>query len=210
MATEPQIAANRRNSKKSTGPKSPEGKLTVSKNAVRHGLLANNGLLPDEDPEEFARFFAEIFESLDPAGASEESLVERIIWLTWRLGRARRAEAGRYIWNRYPAVRVKVFDFDDKEYRAAVEDAVRAQYRPTNPDATPEEQIAADASIGAIATRTIESGYYAQAWSPEFHLSLSKYESRLERQRQKLLAQLDKLQTARKKSSGEKPNSGAP
>jgi hypothetical protein len=39
MATEAQIAANRRNAKKSTGPKTPEGKKTVSQNAVRHVLL---------------------------------------------------------------------------------------------------------------------------------------------------------------------------
>jgi hypothetical protein len=38
MATERQIAANRRNAQKSTGPKSASGKKQSSKNAYRHGL----------------------------------------------------------------------------------------------------------------------------------------------------------------------------
>jgi hypothetical protein len=38
MATKRQIAANRRNAKKSTGPKSASGKKQSSQNALRHGL----------------------------------------------------------------------------------------------------------------------------------------------------------------------------
>jgi hypothetical protein len=38
MATEKQIAANRANAKKSTGPKSVTGKETSSRNSIKHGL----------------------------------------------------------------------------------------------------------------------------------------------------------------------------
>ena len=38
MATERQIAANRRNARKSTGPRSSAGKKRASRNAYRHGL----------------------------------------------------------------------------------------------------------------------------------------------------------------------------
>jgi len=38
MATERQIAANRRNARKSTGPRSGAGKKRASRNAYRHGL----------------------------------------------------------------------------------------------------------------------------------------------------------------------------
>ncbi len=38
MATEKQIAANRANAQKSTGPKTGAGKLKSSRNAYRHGL----------------------------------------------------------------------------------------------------------------------------------------------------------------------------
>ena len=38
MATEKQIAANRANARRSTGPKSAAGKMVSSRNAYRHGL----------------------------------------------------------------------------------------------------------------------------------------------------------------------------
>ena len=41
LASERQIAANRRNAAKSTGPRSGAGKNRVSKNAYRHGLSLN-------------------------------------------------------------------------------------------------------------------------------------------------------------------------
>jgi len=40
MATERQIAANRRNAQNSTGPRSAGGKQRASRNALRHGLAA--------------------------------------------------------------------------------------------------------------------------------------------------------------------------
>ena len=38
MASEGQLAANRRNARKSTGPRSGAGKTRASRNAYRHGL----------------------------------------------------------------------------------------------------------------------------------------------------------------------------
>jgi hypothetical protein len=46
MATEKQIAANRANSKRSTGPKTAVGKLRSSRNAFRHGLSLPLPLMP--------------------------------------------------------------------------------------------------------------------------------------------------------------------
>ena len=43
MATERQIAANRRNAQKSTGPRSDAGKNRASRNAYRHGLSCGIG-----------------------------------------------------------------------------------------------------------------------------------------------------------------------
>jgi len=48
MASKKKIAANRRNAKKSTGPKTPEGKAVSAQNATRHGLLSRRAVLPDE------------------------------------------------------------------------------------------------------------------------------------------------------------------
>ena len=47
-ATKAQIRANRENAKKSTGPRTAEGKARVSLNALKHGLLARDTVLPTE------------------------------------------------------------------------------------------------------------------------------------------------------------------
>ena len=41
MATERQIKANRANAKRSTGPKTKQGRLMSSRNALRHGLASS-------------------------------------------------------------------------------------------------------------------------------------------------------------------------
>src|SRR5450759_5905654 len=59
MASERQIAANRRNASKSTGPKSSVGKKRAARNASRHGLSISNGVAQDcESVEALARRIA--------------------------------------------------------------------------------------------------------------------------------------------------------
>jgi hypothetical protein len=88
MATEAQIAANRLNAQKSTGPRTPEGKTVVSQNAVKPGLLARAAVLPGEEWEEFTCYREEMLEELYPDGVQEAELAGRIVDLSWRLRRA--------------------------------------------------------------------------------------------------------------------------
>ena len=108
MASQTQIDANRRNAAQSTGPKSINGKYIVSKNAIRHGLLSNDGLLMDEDPAEFARFQARWEQDLAPIGEIEKLLARSIISLAWRMERAPGVEAGLHLWNRYSESRESI------------------------------------------------------------------------------------------------------
>src|ERR1035441_2269350 len=76
--TEAQINANRENAKKSTGPRTAEGKAASSRNRFLHGLRANKHILLDEDPEEFLFLLNDLFDRFQPAGDGEEKLVLRI------------------------------------------------------------------------------------------------------------------------------------
>ncbi len=94
MASDKQIAANRRNAQKSTGPRSQEGRATSSQNALRHGLTAEQIIVSGETKEEFTAFYWDLYLALNPADAVAEVLVERIIAGEWRLRRMYRAEIG--------------------------------------------------------------------------------------------------------------------
>ena len=48
MATPAQIAANRRNARKSTGPRTPQGKAWSRRNTWTHGCYATSGTLHSE------------------------------------------------------------------------------------------------------------------------------------------------------------------
>jgi hypothetical protein len=94
MASEAQMAANRRNAGRSTGPRTEAGRAAASRNALRHGLRAEHLVLFDEEPEDLACFRDGLRAALDPADEVEEELVERIVVCAWRLRRAARVEAG--------------------------------------------------------------------------------------------------------------------
>ncbi len=88
MATKEQKDANRKNAKKSTGPKTTEGKAKASKNAIKHGLTACYNVIEIEDREEFDFFRKEMLDDLYPIGPMQYRLAERIVSLSWRLRRA--------------------------------------------------------------------------------------------------------------------------
>jgi hypothetical protein len=87
MATEAQILANRRNSKKSTGPKKRQGKAGVSQNAVKHGLFARQIVISSENQDDFCLERDRILSDLVPESPMESMLAERIVILSWRLQR---------------------------------------------------------------------------------------------------------------------------
>jgi hypothetical protein len=92
------IEANRRNAKRSTGPRTPRGKKIVSRNALKHGLLAREVVISggdgEESQQEFDALVARLQKHYRPSGAMEEMLVERIVTCWWRLARVHRAETG--------------------------------------------------------------------------------------------------------------------
>ena len=89
MISEKQLAVNRLNAKLSTGPKTPEGKAIVARNAVKHGIFSQDIVAVGGDREHsaYARVLAGLRDSLKPEGLMEQSLVEKIAVDTWRLRR---------------------------------------------------------------------------------------------------------------------------
>ena len=92
MTTESQIRANRKNAKKSTGPKTPQGKAKSAQNATRHGLTATTDVIKGESQEEFDAHKQGFLDVLDPQNAIENFLADHVVSLAWRLKRADRIE----------------------------------------------------------------------------------------------------------------------
>jgi hypothetical protein len=93
MVSEAQMAANRLNAQKSTGPRTARGKVALARNALKHGLTAKTVVLFDESKTAFERFHQAQALDFEPRTAGECALVEQIATLGWRLRRASRAEA---------------------------------------------------------------------------------------------------------------------
>jgi hypothetical protein len=83
----PSKEASRRNSLKSTGPKTRAGKKKIRLNALWHGAFAKEALLPGEDPALFAEVQRDFRRFYKPTDPEEEFLVSRIIYAAWRLQR---------------------------------------------------------------------------------------------------------------------------
>jgi hypothetical protein len=97
MTTQKQRTANRRNAKKSTGPRTAKGRARSSINALKHGLTAAQITIADEKSEDLENFHRGLIDVLIPVGALEEQLVERIAVCAWRLRRVYRIEAQLFV-----------------------------------------------------------------------------------------------------------------
>ena len=95
MATDAQIAANIQNAKKSTGPRTPEGKDRSRMNALDHGMTALLALLPDEDPAEFQARKSGWVADLKPRNRVELFMAESVAYHAWQAERSRRAQSAR-------------------------------------------------------------------------------------------------------------------
>jgi hypothetical protein len=93
MATAAQIAANRRNSQKSPGPRTPEGKAVSRYNALKSGLDAQSMVIPGESAEELERLVENYRREHRPASPTEQFLVDAMVAADWQLRRLRAIEA---------------------------------------------------------------------------------------------------------------------
>ena len=139
MATNAQILANQENAKKSTGPKTEEGKQRSSMNAMTHGIFSKIPLLPNENEDQFKSLEEDLIKTYQPKDAVEMHLVYRIYLTFIRQIRLREAEAAKLKISMMPEV---------------LAESVTKILKPS----TKREYTAGD-----LSNRTIESYNYFQA-----------------------------------------------
>ncbi len=90
--SEARLRANRNNARKSTGPKTVEGKQRSALNATRHGILSQVIHLPEEELNSYHEFTEQYVASLNPVGMVETQLANSCADLQFRLHRLAAAE----------------------------------------------------------------------------------------------------------------------
>ena len=93
MSSQLQIAANRRNAEKSTGPRSVEGKAISSRNSFQTGIYAESAIIRGENAKDLQRLLDEYFTRFQPATPEDRAFVDTLAHDEWLLRRFRRIEA---------------------------------------------------------------------------------------------------------------------
>src|SRR5205807_12117 len=92
------VERNRRNAQHSTGPRTKRGKARARWNALTHGMLCREVVIPagdgKEDRGEFLYLLRSLVFDLKPVGTLEEMVIEKIAVIYWKMHRQIRAEIG--------------------------------------------------------------------------------------------------------------------
>ncbi len=196
---------NARNAQRSTGPRTPKGKAAIRLNALKHGLLSRESLLPDEDGAALSKLRRRLYETLAPQSELESLLVDRVVSALWRLRRVNRVEAGIFTWHRAGIAGERL----RRDARAFVGEApLVTLFKKAGPDQEPPilddaKYAAAMAKVrDAETVREIEpatSGlaFIRDAEGPDALSRLSRYEAAIERSLFRNLHELQRLQAAR-------------
>jgi hypothetical protein len=203
MTTKEQIEANRRNGKLSRGPTTAEGRAVSAKNALKHGLLSQNVVLPDEDSYAYAAMAERVNDQFNPVGELECALVMMIISLIWRGQRAARIESGILAYRYYGILGQRAAEEIGKHVETDLDRRSKqddSHNKITNPaeyqaalirrDNLLSEQGSDDATLGLAFIQDSEG---ANSLS-----KLSRYETAIERRLYKAIQELRRLQTGRK------------
>src|SRR6266542_2820856 len=88
MSSAERISSSRANGAKSRGPKTGAGKQVSSRNAIRHGLLAQCVVLRNENEVDFDRIVSQFLGRFRCADDVEAGIVEEMAAAAWRLRRS--------------------------------------------------------------------------------------------------------------------------
>jgi hypothetical protein len=203
MTSEKQRRANQINGPESRGPKTQEGKRRARKNALKHGLCAQQVVVEGEDPDEFEALSNAVHKEAAAEGALEEQLVDRFVICLWRLHRVGRLEAAIFA---YQAL--VVAEESAKRRLANLKEAETEQEalmtKAFNLD--PEDNESYDEARGRLREAQDQFLEYLPALGAAFihdalHCNalakLSRYETAIERSMLRALHELQRLQAVR-------------
>ena len=182
--SEKKLAANRANARKSTGPRTAEGKARASLNAISHGLFCKDLVLPGESQEVLKVLRRLWITSLNPQDIAEMWLVDRIVNANWKLRRLQESEM-----HFHHADKSDVLQLEDLEEKLS-------EMHERDPRAgralTPEDlKQVSSAAILCIQLNDEEKGKRFDR--------MSKHEQRLEQSVHRALRQLRQLRKDREK-----------
>ncbi len=200
MTSEKQAKANRQNALNSTGPKTSEGKAVVRYNATKHGLLSREVLLPGEDEEALKQLDEALRAELQPVGALENLLVDRMVAAHWRLRRLGRVEAGIFAWEWYGEMAERARKEADT-YTSDLMDIMRAADITVTDEHKHREALSKAKEMKAkqdAETATLGRTFIRDADKTNAFSKLSRYETTIERSLYKALHELQRLQAARR------------
>jgi hypothetical protein len=84
--------AKRPASRRSGGPRTPEGRSAVASNALKHGINSALVVIAGEDAQAFEELFQGLVEDFQPQGTTETLIVHRIAHLVWKQRRLEQFE----------------------------------------------------------------------------------------------------------------------
>jgi hypothetical protein len=202
MTSDKKVRSNRRNAQKSTGPRTEKSKAAVRLNALGHGLLAEQVLLPGEEAEALQRLDERLRGELNPVGDLEHLLVDRIVAAYWRLRRLIRVETGIFAWERSEELATRAQREADRYGELASLTAIMdASLGISKADRKKrDEALAAATEIRRAQedeTATLGRTFARDADGANAFSKLSRYETAIERQLYRALHELERRQAAR-------------
>jgi len=204
MTSDSKAEANRQNALKSTGPKTLEGKTAVRLNAVKHGLLSDQVLLPNEDEDALSELSDRLRAELQPEGELENLLMDRITAATWRLRRLGRVEAGIFTFELYAelAERAQQEASTYTQFESPAEDPDTYLPRTIITDEQKHQEamdkVRKFESVRDAETATLGQTFVQDANKANAFSKLSRYETTIEWSLYKALHELQRLQAARR------------
>ena len=217
------LRANRRNAKKSTGPRTEEGKAIASRNAVLHGLYcAKDFLLPGESTAQFLLLRQSYIISLLPVDQMELTLVERIAMSQWKIKRLHSVQHQLHITQMQRIKMTALNEIDkvrsgtrkreyyfDPQTRTYQEEEPPPWHRPLPPkQAIRGKKILIEAlGAGPMSVGIVRSHEFTDKLDLDRFDRLDHHEHRMENAMDKALRELHRLRKTRQKNKGEEePN----